>query len=164
MTAHNLTVTVLVENDPVGRIFDTHGGNCQTLNPTPHTLHPAPCTLHPTPYTLHPTPFTLHPTPCTLHPTPYTLQHTTYTRHPTPYTLHPTPYTLHPTPYTRHPTPGIGSSRSRPSREAHFPCWHTSPCTVAGSPPAAWGPQSSEHGTYTTVTAGFWPWLSGQSP
>ena len=23
---------------------------------------------------------------------------------------------------------------------------------------------SSEHGTYTTVKAGFWPWLSGESP
>jgi len=103
VTAHNLTVTVLVENDPVGRIFDTHGGNCQTLNPTPHTLHPAPYTLHPTPYTLHPSPYTLHPAPYTLHPTPYNIQPTPDTRHPTPYTLHPTPYTLHPTPDTLHP-------------------------------------------------------------
>ena len=103
--------------------------------PTPYTLPPTLYFLHPTP---NPTLYFLHPapnpTPCSLHPAPYTLHPTSYTLHPTP---HPTSYTLHPTP---HPT----------SYTAHQMPYAT--------------PLSSEFGTHKTVKAGFWSWLSGESP
>jgi len=42
-TAHNRTVSFLVENDMIGRLFDTHGGLVQTLTCTIDFLGPLGC-------------------------------------------------------------------------------------------------------------------------
>ena len=45
--------------------------------------------------------------------------------------------------------------------ELHTP--QTSGAGVAGHPSGVGGPLSSEYGTHETVTARFWPWLTGKS-